>query len=89
MKRECPLDAHAERLLSNRERLTDARALALDDDALEDLDPAALSLDDLEVDTDGVAGLELRPVWAQLFALECLDGIRHGKGSSTGPTAGC
>jgi hypothetical protein len=41
------------------------------------------------VDAHGVAGLELRPVVAQLFALECLDGSRHGKGSGGSPTAGC
>ena len=59
MEGERALDADAERLLPHGERLADAGALALDDDALEHLDAAALALDHLEVDADGVAGLEL------------------------------
>src|SRR5689334_23563959 len=39
VQRERPLDADAERLLADRERLARAGALALDDDALEDLEP--------------------------------------------------
>jgi hypothetical protein len=67
---ECALDADPERLLADGERLPHARALALDDDALEDLDAAALSFDHLEVDAHGVAGLELRQVGSQLSLLE-------------------
>jgi hypothetical protein len=70
MERERALDAHAERLLTDGERLARSRALALDDDSLEDLDAAALSLDDLEVDANGVAGLESRKVRPQLPLLE-------------------
>ena len=70
MERERPLDADAERLLANGERLANAGPLALDDDALEDLDAAALPLDDLEVHTNGVSGLELRQVGSQLSLLE-------------------
>ena len=45
-------------------------SLALDDDAFEDLHAAALALDHLEVDTDRVAGLELRQVCPQLALFE-------------------
>jgi hypothetical protein len=70
MQRERPLDTDAERLLANRERFPDAGPLALDDDALEDLDASALALDHLEVDADGVARLEFRQVGPQLALLE-------------------
>jgi hypothetical protein len=75
--RERPLHADAERLLPDGEGLTHARALALDDDALEDLDARALALDHAEVDTSRVAGLELREIGTQLPLLDELDGVRH------------
>src|SRR3954471_21851384 len=56
--RERALHADAEGLLAHGERLPDALALALDDDALEDLGTAARALDDLEVDFEAVARLE-------------------------------
>src|ERR671935_170048 len=77
VERERPLDADAERLLPHGERLARARALSLQDDALEDLDPAALTLDDAEVHAHGVPRLELREAVAQLGALECLDDVGH------------
>jgi hypothetical protein len=70
VQREGALDADPERLLADGERLADTRALPLDDDALEDLDAAALPLDDLEVDANCVAGLELRQTGSQLSLLE-------------------
>jgi len=70
VERERALDADAERLLADGERLPHACTLALDHDALEDLDAAALSLDHLEVDADGVSGLEDRHVGSQLPLLE-------------------
>src|SRR5581483_11636224 len=76
VERECPLDADPRRDLPHRERLADARALTLDDDAVEHLDAAARALDHLEVDADGVPGLELRHL-AQLRALEILDDVAH------------
>src|SRR3954454_3532606 len=76
--RERPLHADAERLLADREGLTHAVALALDDDALEDLGAPARPLDHLEVDADAVAGGELRDA-AQLRALEAVDHGAHGK----------
>ena len=70
MERERALDSDPERLLAHGERLPHAGALALDDDALEDLDAAALSLDHLEVDAHGVACLELGQVSPQLALFE-------------------
>ncbi len=70
MHGERPLDPDAERLLADGERLAHARALALDDDALEDLNAAALALDYLEVHANRVARLELRQVGSQLSLLK-------------------
>ena len=53
----------------------DAGALALDHDALEDLDARARALDHLEVHADGVARLEPRQALAQLTLLDRLDGV--------------
>ena len=44
--------------LSHGERLVNARALAANDDALEDLDALAHALDDAHVDLQGVTGTE-------------------------------
>ena len=78
MHGERALDADAEGLLADGEGLADAVALALDDDALEDLGAPARALDDLEVDADAVAGLEARDA-AQLGALESFDDGAHGE----------
>ena len=85
--RERALHADAEGLLAHGEGLAHAVALALDDDALEDLGAAAGALDDLEVDAHAVAGLEVRDA-AQLRALEAFDDGAHGKRSATGSEAG-
>ena len=76
--RERALHADAEGLLADGEGLAHAVALALDDDALEDLRAAARALDDLEVDADAVAGLEGGDA-AQLRALEAVDDGAHGE----------
>src|SRR5680860_764713 len=55
VEREGPLDADAERLLADGERLTRAGALPLEHDPLEDLGPLARALADLEVDAHAVA----------------------------------
>jgi hypothetical protein len=57
--------------------------LALDDDALEDLRAATRALDDLEVDANAVAGLEVG-LRAELFTLELLDYGGHQRGARTG-----
>ncbi len=76
-------------MLAHRERLPDAGTLALDDDAVEDLDATPRALDHLKVDTNGVTGLELRHV-AQLGALDVLDDVAHDKraGRPTGKGSG-
>src|SRR5215210_5105214 len=76
VQRERALDAHAEGLLAHGERLADTFALALDDDALEDLGSTARALDHLEVDADAVARLELGDA-PQLLALEAVDDGAH------------
>ena len=82
--RERPLDADAERLLADGERLAGAGALPLDHDPLEDLDAAALPLDHLEVDANGVPRLEAGNVLAQLALLDALDDRAHGKRAASG-----
>src|SRR4051794_9344211 len=87
MHRERPLDADSEGVLAHGEGLAHPGALALDDDALEDLHPAALALDHLEVHAHGVSRLEVGDVVAQLLALEDVDGRAHKKGGPhRGPT---
>ena len=71
------LHADAKGLLAHGEGLADAMALALDDHALEHLGPAALALDDLEVDADAITRLELGHA-AQLRALKGFDDAAHG-----------
>ena len=56
MDGEGALDADAEGDLTDREGLRDATSLACDDDALEDLDAGTGSLNDLDVDLEGVPG---------------------------------
>src|SRR5262249_32648831 len=70
MQRKSPLDAHAEGLLADGEGLARAGPLALQDDALEDLDARPLTLDHLEVDAHGVPRLELGDVRPHLGALD-------------------
>src|SRR5712691_1597035 len=80
MERKRPLDADPEGLLAHGERLPRPGSLALQDDALEDLDPLPLALDHLEVHAHGVPSLELRQVVAHLGAFECLDHLAHRDG---------
>jgi hypothetical protein len=84
VEREGSLDADAERLLADGERLAHAGTLPLDDDALEDLDATALAFYDLEVHAHRVARLELRQVGSQLPLLEKFDRIRHGDEARAG-----
>src|SRR3954451_16053350 len=78
VQRERALHADAEGLLAHREGLAHALALALDDNALEDLRASARALDDLEVHLQAVAGLETGDA-AQLCALEGIDDRAHGE----------
>ena len=78
MQRERPLDADAERVLADGERLAGTGALPLEDDAFEDLNPLARAFDDAEVHPHRVARLEARDL-TQLAALDVLDDGAHGK----------
>src|SRR3954453_6630723 len=78
MQGERALDADAEGVLADGERLARPGALALDHDPLEDLDALAGALDDPEMHAHGVARLELRD-FAQLTALDVLDDGAHGE----------
>src|SRR5256714_6750010 len=60
--REGPLDPDPEADLANREGLPQAGTLAPDDDAVEDLDPGTVALDDPCMDLERVAGAEIRDV---------------------------
>jgi hypothetical protein len=60
VQRERALDADAEGLLADGERLPGAVALALDDNTLEDLGTPARALDHLEVDAKTVTGVKRR-----------------------------
>src|SRR5688572_29760917 len=80
MERERALDTDSEGLLPHGERLAEAGPLALDADSLEHLNPLAIALDDLEMDTQRVPRLELRHVRAQVALLEALDRRIHKKG---------
>jgi hypothetical protein len=78
MQGERALNTDAEGLLADREGLAHSFALALDDDAFEDLRAAPRALDDLEVDLYAIAGLEAGDA-AQLGALEGVDYSAHSK----------
>src|SRR6185503_9847543 len=73
---ERPLHAYAEGLLAHGERLPDAVALTLEDDALEDLGPAPRALDDLEMHANTVPGPEPGDP-PQLRPLEAVDDAAH------------
>src|SRR5215207_605243 len=75
---ERALDTDAEGLLADGEGLAHPLALALEDDALEDLRTAARTLDHLEVDADPVAGLKSGHP-AELRALEVVDDGAHSE----------
>ncbi len=77
VQRERPLHPDAERLLAHREGLAHAGALALEDDALEDLGPLAVALDHLEVDADTVTRVEFGQALPQLGALDAVDYGAH------------
>jgi hypothetical protein len=60
MQRERPLNADAKGLLADGERLANARALAAQHYALEDLGAFPRALDHLKVDANAIARIEGR-----------------------------
>lgn len=71
VQREYPLNANAVGYLANGERLVKTAVLARYDNPLEDLDPLAGSLLDLNVNTKGISGTKLRcGVRLEIFLLD-------------------
>ena len=60
---------------ANGEGLADAAALHLDDDAFKVLKPLAVAFNDLDVNTHGVADLELGEVGTKLLFFELSDDV--------------
>ena len=81
MQREDALDAFAVGDLADGEALVEAAAGTGDAHALVGLHAGPLAFDDLDIDLEGVAGLEIRHLLAEagdLLAIELLDNV-HGK----------
>jgi hypothetical protein len=76
VQREGPLHAHAERLLAHGEGLPGPVALALDDDALEQLGAPAGAFNHLEMDAQTIAGVKGRYA-AELRTLQAVDHCAH------------
>src|SRR4029077_6990607 len=77
VQRERPLDADAERLLADGERLAGPGALSLEHDPLEHLGAAAVTLDHLEVDAHAVARGEGRQALPPLATLDAVYYAAH------------
>src|SRR5690606_12841442 len=73
VEREGPLNTDAEGHLADREGLADAATVPADDHALEDLDPGAGALNDLDVHLDGVTGAEVGDVVSQRRLVELVE----------------
>lgn len=67
----------AEAHLANGEAFAHPGTGAADDDALEYLDSAAATFDDLDVDADGVTGAEIRDVVSQRCGVDVIKAV-HG-----------
>ncbi len=77
MHREDPFDAYAEADLANGEGLTNATALASDNNTFESLGTFPSTLDNTHVHVHGVPWTEVRDVIAQLGALDLIDRIHE------------
>src|SRR5690242_19021518 len=83
VQHENALHPDVEAHLADRERRAQAGAVALDDDAPEDLDAELVALDDLVVDGDGVANPEVRDILADSARLQRVNfGQRRGHGGA-------
>ena len=69
------LNTDAVAYAANGEGLADAAALHLDDDAFKVLKPLAVAFNDLDVNTHGVADLELGEVGTKLLFFELSDDV--------------
>ena len=72
---EGSLNTDAVAYAANGEGLADAAALHLDDDAFKVLKPLAVAFNDLNVNTHGVADLELGEVGTKLLFFELSDDV--------------
>ena len=72
---EGSLNTDAVAYAANGEGLADAAALHLDDDAFKVLKPLAVALNDLDLNTHGVADLELGEVGTKLLFFELSDDV--------------
>ena len=72
---EGSLNTDAVAYAANGEGLADAAALHLDDDAFKVLKPLAVAFNDLNVNTHGVADLELGEVGTKLVFFELSDDV--------------
>ena len=72
---EGSLNTDAVAYAANGEGLADAAALHLDDDAFKVLKPLTVAFNDLDVNTHGVADLELGEVGAKLLFFELSDDV--------------
>ncbi len=72
---EGSLNTDAVAYAANGEGLADAAALHLDDDAFKVLKPLAVTFNDLDVNTHGVADLELGEVGTKLLFFELSDDV--------------
>ena len=75
MEREGPLNAYAIADTANGESPADAAALHFDDDTFEVLKPLAVTFNDLDVNADGVADLELGEIRSKLLFFELSDDV--------------
>ena len=72
---EGSLNTDAVAYAANGEGLADTAALHLDDDAFKVLKPLAVAFNDLDVNTHGVADLELGEVGTKLLFFELSDDV--------------
>jgi hypothetical protein len=75
---ESTLDANLERNLANGEGLADALARTTDYDALEDLNTAAVTFDDVYVNLHVVTDAELRNVRAEVWCVYYVKNVHDG-----------
>ena len=79
MQRERTLDAYAIRGAANGERFADGAVATGDDGAFKGLKTLAGTFDDLDLNADGIANVELRDVVAKLLRFDGADDFVHGK----------
>src|SRR5208282_3508011 len=82
MQGENPLDADSVRYFAHRKSRAVAAAIDLDHDPFELLEPLLLAFNDLDLNSQRIAGAKRGQILAQSTILEFLDDAIHGKQSS-------